>query len=130
VDASSSRFADVFVATLAGRLDHTNAEELQSVLGPLVGHQDGLLKGLVLDFRQVEYISSAGLRILMLLSRQARLDQWRIAVATPQPSVAEIFAISRFNLVVEMFPSVREALAQISPSALSAFDAAQRPASA
>jgi anti-anti-sigma regulatory factor len=36
--------------------------------------------------------------------------------------VAEIFQISRFDLVFEVFPSVREALAALSASAAAAFD--------
>jgi len=41
-----------------------------------------------------------------------------------QPVVREIFEISRFNLVLEVFPTLREALAKLSPAALAAFEAA------
>jgi anti-sigma B factor antagonist/stage II sporulation protein AA (anti-sigma F factor antagonist) len=130
VDFSSSRFADVLVATPVGRVDHTNAERLQAALAPLLGQTESDAHALVLDFGQVEYISSVGLRVLMMASKQARACQARIAVAALQPVVGEIFAISRFNHVLDVFPSVREALAQISPSALAAFEAAQKPESA
>jgi anti-anti-sigma regulatory factor len=40
-----------------------------------------------------------------------------------QPIVAEIFAISRFDSVYEVFPSLRDALAELSPQAAAAFDA-------
>jgi hypothetical protein len=36
--------------------------------------------------------------------------------------VAEIFAISHFHLVFEVFPTVRDALAAASPQAVAAFD--------
>jgi hypothetical protein len=42
-----------------------------------------------------------------------------------KPVVAEIFAISRFDRVLGVFPSVRSAIEQFSPTALAAFDAAQ-----
>ena len=48
----------------------------------------------------------------------------RIAVAGLQPVVAEIFAISRFDKVLEVFPVPRDALAALSPDALAAYDAA------
>jgi anti-sigma B factor antagonist/stage II sporulation protein AA (anti-sigma F factor antagonist) len=47
----------------------------------------------------------------------------RIAVAALQPVVAEIFAISRFDSVLEVFPSVRDAIAKLSPAALASFEA-------
>jgi anti-anti-sigma regulatory factor len=39
-----------------------------------------------------------------------------------QPVVAEIFQISRFHLVFDIFPSLRDALAAVSPEAARAFD--------
>jgi anti-anti-sigma factor len=78
----------------------------------------------VLDFADVEYISSAGLRVLMIAAKQMRARDAKIAVAALQPMVAEIFAISRFDRVLEVFPSVRSALEQLSPPALEAFAAA------
>ena len=54
----------------------------------------------------------------------------RIGVATLQPVVAEIMAISRFGTVVEVFATVRDALAAISPAALAAYEAnSNRPPS-
>jgi len=48
----------------------------------------------------------------------------RLVVAAMQPIVAEIFKISRFNLVFEVFATLREALASVSPQAAEAFDRA------
>ena len=130
MEFSSKRFADVFVAAPVGRVDHSNAESLHSALAPLLEQVDGASHALVLDFGRIEYISSVGLRVLMMAAKQARACQARIAVAALQPVVAEIFAISRFNLVLDVFPSVRDALAQVSPAALAAFDAAPGSANA
>jgi anti-sigma B factor antagonist/stage II sporulation protein AA (anti-sigma F factor antagonist) len=124
VEFSSTRFADVYVAAPVGRVDHTNAEALRSALAPLLERGGAERHGLVLDFAHVEYISSVGLRVLMMAAKQARACDARIAVAALQPVVGEIFDISRFNQVLDVFPSVREALARISPPALAAFDAA------
>jgi len=49
-------------------------------------------------------------------------EQRKIAIAAPQPVVREILEISRFNLILAIFSSVREALAQLSPAALAAYD--------
>jgi anti-anti-sigma factor len=126
VDISSGRYGDVFVVAPAGRVDHTNAERLQATIAPLLEQLGSAAHGLVLDFRSVEYISSVGLRVLMMASKHARACQAHIAVAALQPVVAEIFGISRFNQVLDVFPSVGDALARISPSAAAAFETAQR----
>jgi anti-sigma B factor antagonist len=122
---SSCRFADVVVATPVGRIDHSNATPFEEALQPLLAQSDGGKHSLVLDFAGVEYISSVGLRVLMTAAKQARAHDSRLAVACLQPVVAEIFAISRFDRVFELYPSLPAALAQLSPPALEAFNAAR-----
>jgi anti-sigma B factor antagonist len=124
VEFSSRQFADVIVATPFGRIDHTNAETLKQSLAPLVGKPGTDNRALLLDFSRVEYISSVGLRVLMMAAKQARECGARIAVAALQPVVGEIFEISRFNHVLDIHPSVREAIAKLSAPALAAYDAA------
>jgi anti-sigma B factor antagonist/stage II sporulation protein AA (anti-sigma F factor antagonist) len=67
-----------------------------------------------------------GLRVLMIAGKAARAREARIAVAGLRPVVQEIFSISRFNGVVEMFPTVAAAVAAISPAAATAYDAAAK----
>jgi len=124
VQFSSRQFADVVVAAPVGRIDHAAAGELERALTPLSPQSGSGRKALVLDFAGVDYISSVGLRVLMIAAKQTRGNGARIAVAALQPVVAEIFAISRFDNVLELFPSVRGALEKLSAPALAAFDAA------
>src|SRR5208282_344600 len=114
---SSRRFADVIVAAPVGRIDHASAALFEEALSPLLA-QAGSSKGaLLLDFGGVEYISSVGLRVLMTAAK--------LAVAGLQPIVAEIFAISRFDRILDLYPSVAAALAKLSAPALEAFNAAK-----
>ena len=117
----SRYFGSIPVAALAGRLDQSAATAFEQALLPLL--DDSSAAGLVVDLGQVEYISSVGLRVLMIAAKQMRARKARIAAAALQPIVAEIFAISRFDSVFEVFPSVRDALSAISPDALAAYDA-------
>jgi anti-anti-sigma factor len=126
VEVSSKRFADVVVAAPSGKLDHPSAAALEAALAPLVAQavKDGA--PLVLDFAGVTYISSMGLRVLMVAAKAMRAQGRRIAAAALAPTVAEIFAIARFNHVLEVFPSVHDALAALSAPALAAYDARPR----
>jgi anti-anti-sigma factor len=127
VQFSSRQFANVAVAAPVGRIDHAGAAAFEQSLSPLLAQSGTSKGGVILDFGGVEYISSVGLRVLMIAAEKMRAQQARLLVAALQTVVAEIFAISRFNHVLDVFPSVREALAQTSAPALAEFDAAQKP---
>jgi len=116
------RYGDALVLTLAGRIDNSTTEGLKAGLDSYVAgcRSDG--DRVVLDFSKVDYISSVGLRVLMLAAKQAREQGGTIVVGALQPVVREIFEISRFNLVFECFASVRDALAKVSPTGLAAYD--------
>ena len=126
MDIASRRVADVVVVAPAGPIDHPNAQVLGDALAPILATAAGNAAALVLDFGGVGYVSSTGLRVLMVAAREAQARKARIAVAALQPAVAEIFGIARFNHVLEVFPTVRDALAALSPSALAAWDAGAR----
>jgi anti-anti-sigma factor len=124
MELPSKRYADAVAVCPAGRLDHATAEGFKRALGPHLARCTPGGDRVVLDLAGVEYISSVGLRVLMLASKQAKAQGGTLAVAALQPVVREIFEISRFNLVLEVFPTLREALAKLSPAALAAFEAA------
>ena len=124
MQCSVRRLADVVVAAPAGQIDHPNAQKLQEALTPVLNEVAAAKAPLVLDLSRVEYISSMGLRVLMVAAKQMRAQGARIAVAALQPVVEEIFDIARFRHVLEVFPSVRSALQDLSAPALSAYDAA------
>ncbi len=119
---TSRTYADTLVIAPAGRLDHDNCEEFRAGLQPHIegGARQG--SGVVLDLSGLEYISSAGLRCFMLAAREARNQGGRVVLAALRPVVAEIFQISRFNMLFEIHATVREALASMSAPAAAAFD--------
>ena len=116
------RYGNALVLGVAGRLDQDNSDAFRADLTPHIDKSARDGGAVVLDLSGLDYVSSAGLRCFMLAARQAKAQQGRILVAGPQPMVAEIFAISHFNLVFEMFSTVRDALATASTEAVAAFD--------
>jgi anti-sigma B factor antagonist len=121
MDLTPRRFADTVVLALAGRVDQQNAEAFKTALAPHLETCAADKDRMVLDLSRLDYISTAGLRIFMLAAKQAKAQQGTLAVAGLQPVVKEIFSIARFDFILQMFPSVREALARISPAALTQF---------
>lgn len=124
MEFTSRKLADVVLAAPAGQIDHPNAIKLQQALAPFVDDASTERTQLVIDFTGVEYISSMGLRVLAVASKAMRARNAALAIAGLQPAVEEIFEIARFRLVVDIFPSVRDALTAVSPAAAKAYDAA------
>jgi len=127
MELSTRRFADVVVAEPAGRIDFTNAEDFKSALWQALTQNQGERGPVVIDFSRVDYISSVGLRVLMLAAKEMNGGRRKITIAAPSPVVREIIEISRFHLILTVFASVREALERLSPQALAVHDAPPKP---
>jgi anti-sigma B factor antagonist/stage II sporulation protein AA (anti-sigma F factor antagonist) len=112
---SQQRLSNSVLMLPEGRIDLTNADFFRDALLEAVG---AAKTAVVLDFSGVEYVSSAGLRSLMIASKAGTPRGVKVAVAAMRPIVKEIFTISRFHLVLPCFETVREAFAQLDPTAL------------
>ncbi len=118
---STARCADVLLLRPAGRIDHNNAEAFANAVKPhIVGCKTGG-DSVLFDLAELEYISSAGLRVLMLVSKSVGPNGGKVALAQPQRVVAEILEISRFKYVFPIHGSVAAGLAALSPEAAAAY---------
>jgi len=121
VDIEERRLADVTVLKTAGRLDQDASAGFQARLVGLI--EASASAKVALDFARLDYISSVGLRTLMVAAKKSKAGGGKIAVAALTPVVREIFEISRFNFVIPVFADLRGALASMSADAAAAFDA-------
>lgn len=103
----------VKVAKVSGRIDQGTAAQFQELLAPLLVQVKAGAAPLLLDFSGVDYISSVGLRVLMLAAKQVKVQQGKIAIAALTPVVAEVFQISRFHLVFPVHPDVATAVTSL-----------------
>lgn len=108
MDVRQTQHGSVSVIALTGRVDYGNAEALRAVIQPAVAASHT-----VLDFSGLEYISSAGLRVLVLAARETRARGHRLSLCCLQPVVREIFAISRFDQVFQIHSDLDSALGTV-----------------
>ena len=101
-----------------GRIDMSNSDAFKDTLMAAV---DAAEQAVVVDMAAVDYISSAGLRSVMIASKAGKPNGVTLGIAAMRPVVREIFAISRFDLVFPCFDTTRDALAKLAPDALEAF---------
>lgn len=116
MELSPRRVGDVIVLGPTGRIDHLNADEFRHALEPLLADCVAGGPALLFDLSGLEYISSSGLRVLMIAAKQTRPQGGRVAVAAPQPVVEEVLSISRFNLVFPVHASVDDGVRALAGS--------------
>ena len=84
--------------SLKGRLDTANSGEVaQDLLGSLNG-----VKQLVLDFTDLVYISSSGLRILLQLVKQLKAQQGELIVCHVSKEIMEVFKMTGFSSLLKI----------------------------
>ena len=83
--------------TLAGRLDTTTAPQLE---GELKASLNGV-ESLVLDFAALDYLSSAGLRVLLAAQKQMN-KQGSMVVRNVNETIAEIFEVTGFSDILNI----------------------------
>ena len=110
---------DVTVVNIQGRVDHSTAKDFQEALKPhLDQSSQGEQKKIIIDLDGVDFMTSAGLRVLMIAAKTCDKHKADIAVAALQPGIQEIFKISRFDLILSVFPTVLSAIENLSPEAI------------
>lgn len=99
----------VAVLKPAGRIDSATAGEFEKRLVAAVGNSNRV----VVDMAQLGYISSAGLRALLVAAKKARPGGGRIALAAMAPAIREVFDLSGFSSLFEIFPDGTAAVAAL-----------------
>jgi anti-sigma B factor antagonist len=117
LELKQTRMADVVIVAVSGRVDHANADQFRTQLWPSLASCAAGGDRLVLDLAGLEYISSAGLRALMLASREVKSRGGTLVVCGLQSIVREIFEISRFNVVFNVLPDRTAALNELGVTA-------------
>ena len=98
---------EVMVFTLRGRLDSMTSPQLETmVLNSISAGTHRLL----LDFAQVDYISSAGLRIVLMAAKKLKAFNGMIALCCLQTHVQAVFDIAGFLSILSIFDSAEGAL--------------------
>ncbi len=81
------------VVRLIGRLDTNTAPQLENAMQPLVTEKIDL----EMDFSQLEYITSAGLRILLSVHKKQKQSGKSFTILHPNKEVMEVFEITGFK---------------------------------
>jgi anti-sigma B factor antagonist len=107
MEVSEKRQDGVCILSLAGRLDANTSEGFQEKLLQII--EDGT-NNLVLDCTKLDYISSAGLRVLLVASKQVKQTEGKVVLCSLQDYIREVFEVAKFDAFLTIVPTVEKAL--------------------
>lgn len=95
-------------------LEETDIRALQDAVGAVVEQGDTI--NLVLDFRNVRFLSSAVLGLLIRISKRVYERGGRLRLCNIDPRIYEVFKITRLTKVFDIYDDVEAATASFSDS--------------
>lgn len=110
MDIQTSEQSGVCVIAPVGRIDSTTARDAESALLPRF--EDG--KPIVVDFAELTYISSAGLRVLLMAAKRSKASGVGLALASMSPQVRDVFKLSGFAKLFAIYDDTDQAVATLS----------------
>lgn len=105
------RQVDLRIVPLAGRIDAATAPSVNKAVRAAMA--DGA-RQIVVELRDVTFLSSSGLRALLLLARELRRDGGDLVLCALQPQVAEVFHLTGFDQIFQLHHTREEATAGFS----------------
>ena len=107
---NAERATGTVIAKADGRIDSSNSREFHSELDAVVEGSDAAL---ILDFEDVSYISSAGMRVILLTAKSLQKSGMKFVLCSMNDSIREVFKISGFDKIIAIHDSQAEALSAV-----------------
>ena len=100
---------NILFLTPSGRLDGTTSTEFGDNLSAKLDEH----RAVIVNFAELNYISSAGLRVLLMAAKKVRQTGGKLALCELNPSIREVFEISGFLSIMTVCTDVNEATAAV-----------------
>jgi anti-sigma B factor antagonist len=111
VEIAEQQTGSVTIVEIKGRIDSNSAKAFGERLSALI--KAGSAK-LVVDFKNIIYISSAGFRALLVAGRQAEETNGTLALCSLSSEVQRLFDLGAFTDLFVIYASREEGLAELS----------------
>jgi anti-anti-sigma factor len=107
MEISEDRKADAVVLALSGKLDATTAKTFEK---KILSQIESGERRFVINLAQLDYISSAGLRVFLLAAKRLNTANGKILLSSLQDSVRELFDITGFSSIFSIYGSDDDAI--------------------
>jgi len=107
MEISVTESGDVRILSFQGNLDTNTSPDAENEINGLI---DAGAQKLLVNFENLDYISSAGLRILLATARKLKASQGDLKICCLNETVQEVFDISGFATILSVSKTEEEAL--------------------
>ena len=113
LSVKENRTGQALVLLPEGRLDSANAGEFQALV---TGYIDAGENSVIVDFSNLDYISSAGIRVMQLASETLEQSGGQFALCAMSENISRVFQISGFDRIIAVADTLADALARVPQS--------------
>lgn len=108
MEMNTRRVKDVLVVDMIGRLESRTAGQASTELNRIAQGGD---RKVLLNADKLEYVSSAGLRAILVAAKLVQVNQGAIKICRANPTVARVMEVSGFSSLLQLFETEETALA-------------------
>ena len=105
---NEERTGKFYVLNVSGRLDASTSSSFDEKLTSII---DSGEKNLLINFKELDYISSMGLRVLLQAAKKLKANQGSISLCEMKENILEVFDIAGFTQVFQIYKTYNEAVA-------------------
>ncbi|MBW1982509.1 MAG: STAS domain-containing protein [Deltaproteobacteria bacterium] len=92
---------------ISGRLDSNTSPQFEKQLLETIANGQ---KQIIIDFESLDYIASAGLRVLLKATKELKRSDGKIVLCSMRDYIKEVFDIAGFSTILPIVPTLDDAL--------------------
>jgi anti-anti-sigma factor len=104
---TQAKQGDIAILEVAGHLDTNSSDILEAKFLALFGANENKI---VVDFSELDFISSSGLRVLLMAAKNAKRAHGKIVLCTLKEHVKYVFDTAGFTMLFSMFATQEQAV--------------------
>ena len=110
MEINSKKEKGCLIISVKGRIDAVTAPDFEKSLSEWISQGDATL---IVNLSDLEYISSAGLRSILSVAKVLKAKGGKMIFASLKGTVKDVFKISGFGSIFQIFETEEEALSQV-----------------
>ena len=107
MDIVKNMEGEILTVKLIGRLDTNASMEFEQEVEKSINSNN---KNMIIDFSDLEYICSSGLRVIIQAAKKLKSLQGELVLCSMEDYIQEVFEISGFDTFLKIFASKEEAV--------------------
>lgn len=107
IDVKDEMHGDILILHLSGRLDAVSSPTAERKVFDYINNGQ---QKLLLDFADISYLSSAGMRMLLSVTKKLKTLSGKLVICTVTPGVMDVLKMSGFDHVLEISKTQEDGL--------------------